>query len=459
MSSRFASAGVIAAAIAYLAGLALAMNTVAYDIWGVLVVAPPMAVVTVLALRRGFRDEQAVLVLPLLVGFAARFVGSAARYWIAFDVYGGNADAGRYHAFGTEVAGRFWSGQVTPIDLVPTATGTQFVEEFTALLYSLVGSSRMAGFVLFGWFAYVGIVLFVKAGCTAVPGLAQRRYAWLCALAPSLVYWPSSIGKEALMTCSLGVATYGIARILTRRRLASSIAIVAAGLLIAALVRPHIAGVWLAATMPALLVTLGGSLRGATRGQRRGAEVMALVAVVAVAGMALVFVGQVAIRYLQPGDDETASVTQSVTSILDETLRRSDQGGSNFVPPAIDGPQDWPFAVVRTLTRPLPHEASGLLQLLSAAEMAVFLGLCLLGWRRLLTLPRLAITTPYLAFAVSILFMTGLAYSSFANLGILTRQKSLVFPLLLLIPCLPEGRPRPSEPPRPVDADRTLVRA
>jgi hypothetical protein len=459
VSSRFASAGVVAAAIAYLAGLALAMNTVAYDIWGVLVVAPPMTVVTVLVLRRGFRDEQAVLVLPLLVGFAAKFVGSAARYWIAFDVYGGNADAGRYHAFGVGVAGRFWSGEVNPTDLIPTATGTQFVEEFTALLYSLVGSSRMAGFVLFGWFAYFGIVLFVKAGCTAVPGLARRRYAWLCALAPSLVYWPSSIGKEALMTCSLGIATYGIARIVTRRRFASSIAIVAAGLLIAALIRPHIAGVWLAATMPALLVTLGGSLRGATRGQRRGAEMMALVAVVAVAGMALVFVGQVAIRYLQPSDDETGSVTESVTSILDETLRRSDQGGSNFVPPTIDGPQDWPFAVVRTLTRPLPHEASGLLQLLSAAEMAVFLGLCLLGWRRLLALPRLVITTPYLAFAVSILFMAGLAYSSFANLGILTRQKSLVFPLLLLIPCLPAGRPPRDEPPREVDADRTLVRA
>jgi hypothetical protein len=85
----------------------------------------------------------------------------------------------------------------------------------------------------------------------------------------------------------------------------------------------------------------------------------------------------------------------------------------------------------------LPNEASGLLQLLSAAEMTVFIGLCLVSWRRLLALPRAVMTTPYLAFAVSVLFMAGLAYSSFANLGILTRQKSLVFPLLLLIPCLP----------------------
>jgi len=166
-----------------------------------------------------------------------------------------------------------------------------------------------------------------------------------------------------------------------------------------------------------------------------------------VAGMALVFVGQIAIRYLQPGaDDATTSVSGSVTSILDETLRRSDQGGSNFVPPAINGPQDWPFAVVRTLTRPLPNEASGLLQLLSAAEMAAFLGICALSWRRVLSFPRAVVATPYLAFAVAVLFMAGLAYSSFANLGILTRQKSLVFPLLLLIPCVPVRGQAVAEP-------------
>ena len=35
------------------------------------------------------------------------------------------------------------------------------------------------------------------------------------------------------------------------------------------------------------------------------------------------------------------------------------------------------------------------------------------------------------------LFTAGLAFSSFANLGILTRQKSLILPLLLILPCLP----------------------
>jgi hypothetical protein len=46
--------------------------------------------------------------------------------------------------------------------------------------------------------------------------------------------------------------------------------------------------------------------------------------------------------------------------------------------------------------------------------------------------------------------MGGLVYTSFANLGILTRQKSLLLPLLLLLPCLPlppERRGAPGEEP------------
>ena len=457
MNMGLARAAIVSAALAYLVGLGLAMNTVAYDVWGVFVVIPPITAITWFVLRRTFTGEQAVLVTPLLVALAAKFVGSLARYWIAFDVYGGNADAGRYHGFGAQVAGMVRSGQMSIIDAIPTGSGTQWVEKFTGFLYTFVGSSKLAGFVLFGWFAYWGVVLCVKAACLAVPGLAQRRYAWLCALAPSIIYWPSSIGKEALMTCFLGIATYGIARVLVRQRVLAAVVITALGLAGAAVIRPHMAGVWIAATMPALLVTLGASVRGASRGQRRGSEVAVLLGVVAVAGIALVFVGQIAIKYLQPSDDTNVAVTDSITSILDETLRRSDQGGSNFVPPSIDGPQDWPFAVVRTLTRPLPNEASGLLQLLSAAEMTVFIGLCLVSWRRLLALPRAVMTTPYLAFAVSVLFMAGLAYSSFANLGILTRQKSLVFPLLLLIPCLPTLGSRADDDVGELDDDREFA--
>ncbi len=449
--SRFAIIGV---AIGYLVAMTWAMSNIAYDIWGALIVIPPMTVLTVLGVRRLFGEQFPALVIPMLWGFVLKLGGSAARYWIAFDVYGGASDSGRYHDYGRAMAGTVWSGENNLGSVLPAGTGTQFVERFTSFAYTLFGSSKLGGFLLFGWLAFWGVAWFVKAACVGVPGLARRRYAWLCVIAPSLVYWPSSIGKEALMLCFLGIATYGIALLLVRAAFLRPLIYTAIGITGSALVRPHIAGVWLAAVVPALLVALGRTLGRDQRRTGRGTEVLMLLSVVALAGVAMAIVGSFALRYLKPTDDET-SVSQGITAILEETTRRSDTGGSNFPPLVVSGPKDWPYAVVRTLTRPMLYEAHGVLQLLSAAEMTALIGLCLLSWRRLAALPRSIATIPFAAFAVTALFVAGLAYTSFANLGILTRQKSLVFPFLLLIPCLPLPKRRAEE--APVEAERELA--
>lgn len=43
---------------------------------------------------------------------------------------------------------------------------------------------------------------------------------------------------------------------------------------------------------------------------------------------------------------------------------------------------------------------------------------------------------PFVIFAVTAIMLSGLAFASHANLGVLTRQKVPIFPFLLL-PCLP----------------------
>ena len=87
---------------------------------------------------------------------------------------------------------------------------------------------------------------------------------------------------------------------------------------------------------------------------------------------------------------------------------------------------------------------------MSAAELAVLGGIYVASWRRLRNLPRMLFTNPYVAFSITALFLGGLAYASFANLGILTRQKSLLFPFMLLAPCLPMWERR--KPDDPLDA-------
>jgi hypothetical protein len=69
------------------------------------------------------------------------------------------------------------------------------------------------------------------------------------------------------------------------------------------------------------------------------------------------------------------------------------------------------------------------------------------SYRRLFHLPKLVVNVPFVTFAMTTLFLTGLAFSSFANLGVLARQKALVFPFLLLVVCVPALPRRPVHDP------------
>ena len=435
MNARPGEIAVIGAGVAYLLALGWAIGNTSYDVWGALVVAPVYALIGLAVVRRMFRRAARPLVVILSWGLLVKLGGTFARYWVGFEAYGGGIDASRYHRYASEAAGKVWSGEENVFTILPRSTGTAFIEHLTAFIYTLTGSSQLAGFITFSFLAYLGTLLMVKAAVIAVPNLAARRYVWLCVFSPSIVYWPSSIGKEATIFLGLGVATYGIATMFAYGRWIRPILLIAAGLGFTSLIRPHIAGIWVAAAVPGLVLALVGRSRAnPARGQRRlgrlGALPVLLLAVVGVSVLA-----GTTVRYLAPDSDEVSST--SVTQILEETTRRTSEAGSNFTPPSVQSPTDWPLAVVRTLTRPLPIEARGLAQLVSATEMMALLGLYAISWRRLVNLPRLIVTNPFVTFAVTAIILVGLAYSSFANLGVLTRQKSLIFPLLVLLPCLP----------------------
>ena len=457
MNGRIEERGLVAAGIGYLLALTWCIGNVSYDVWGVLVVLPPLAIIGILGIKRVFSGEHQPLARVMMLGLAAKLAGAFARYWVSFDAYGGATDAARYHAAGVTAAGRVWSGQDSPLAVIPYGTGTEFMKRFTGMVYTLVGSSRLAGFMVFAFMAYWGVVLFVKAACIAIPDLHQRRYAALCAFAPSIVYWPSSIGKEAPMMLSLGVASYGFARLLSHRGVLIPAIISVAGIAGTMFIRPHIGGLWVAGLVPALVVMIvKGRVRIGDARRGRGANRIVLLAVIAVAVAGLSFVASTTMRYLQFNEGAATVSSNNLTNILTETTRRTSEAGSNFRPVVVTGPVDWPEASIRTLTRPLLIEARNLFQLITALEMTALIGLILVSYRRLLNLPRLMFTNPYIAFAMVTLFLGGLAYSSFANLGVLARQKSLIVPLMLLIPCVPALPSRFSRSHRPPDELREL---
>ncbi|MEM8620179.1 MAG: hypothetical protein AAGF73_10690 [Actinomycetota bacterium] len=429
---------VIAAGAAYVAFVGWAMQGLSYDIWGGLVVAPLLALASYPLINAAFRDELVELRKWAWLGLVAKFGGAVVGYFVRFDVFGGSADAQRYHNYAKVTAGAVYDGVRDPFSLVPTGSGTVFTEQFTAVVYLGTGSSRLGGFFIFAWLSFWGLVFFVKAAHWAMRNLEIARYALFVFLFPSLVYWGSSIGKESLVGLGLGVSAYGAAIVLSpygRRPWGAALCL--GGLVWAGLVRPHFAALWAAGLVIAfvgkiLFDAVGPDRNGTQRGVQAGTLVLAVVAVVG-----FVFVFNAALDFLPSPDDGDVSLTDEVNSIFVEVDRRTTTGGSAFNAPGIGSPTDWPYAVYRTMTRPLLFEADSVGELLPALEMTALLIIGVFSWRRFANVPRMMVRYPYVIFAATCVALGGLAFASIGNLGILVRQRSLVLPLLLLFWCLP----------------------
>jgi hypothetical protein len=428
---------VVAFGLVYLFATAWAMSNVSYDVWGALIAVPLIAAMALPLVRYVFRGEARIITTIALVGLVAKLGGTLARYWVAVDAYGGAADSSSYHNAGRLIAGAAHDGSITIIDLIPHSQGTRFINELTGLLYTFVGSSKLAGFLWFAALGYVGVVLSVKAACIAVPGLLKRRYALLCFLMPSIVFWPSGTGKEAWMSLCLGSVSVGAARLFSGGSIGRVVLWIGLGAGGAAMVRPHMAAIWLAGVVLALIWAVLSGRVGVAH-QRAGGRRALLIGVTIVSLGALVGLAQVTLKYLNPPSESESSVSDQVSNVFDLTTRRTSGGGSELETVAVNGPLDYPEAIVRTLTRPMLYEASSLATLLPALEMTFFVGMLLYGWRSVLGLPRQLLRTPFVMYSTLVCIMFGLAFTTLANLAILVRQRSLVMPALLLFCCLPE---------------------
>lgn len=413
---------------AYVVAGTWAMANLKYDIWGAFLAVPVIAALLLPLITVMFRSTPDIARV-LYAGLALKVVGTVARYWVAFDAYGGAADSQAYHDFGRIYAEKLRNGDVPPWGLIPHGQGTNFVEHLTGAIYAITGSSKLAGFMWFSALGFTGMVLCVKAVTIAAPNIAHHRYALLCCLCPSLVFWPSSVGKESWMSLAFGVMTLGIAKLFATPALLRPLLLTVLGAVGTLVVRPHIAAVWIAAAVAAVVWRVVGRRTGAS--SSRATSVIVLV----VGLIGLVVVGRVALQFLGE-DDNTVSVSSQLNNAFDLTLKRTAGGGSEFQPPSVASPVDYPVAVLRTLTRPLLHEVTGLSTLLPAIETTAIIILAAFGFRRLMALPGALRRSPFVVFHLLVVVMGALAYTSFSNLAILVRQRSLLMPSLIVILCL-----------------------
>jgi hypothetical protein len=301
-------------------------------------------------------------------------------------------------------------------------------------VHVLTFDDMSASFLVFTTMSFFGVVLVYRAFVHAVPDGHHRRYALLLFLWPSLLYWPSSIGKEAWMILGLGIACWGVSRVLTGQ-VGLGLAVLAIGLTEMSLVRPHVALMVIAGLGVALLARPN---RERVAGQRtRGLRTTGRIVVVLLllVGGSIVAGRTAALLNL----DDTG--TDAISTALTNTSAQTDQGGGAFKPATVNNPAEYPYAFVTVWFRPFPTEArgsGGVSQLASAMESLVLMLLILLCWREVRQLPRALIRVPYAAYAVTYVLAFVYAFAAIANFGILARERTQGLILFFVILCLPD---------------------
>jgi hypothetical protein len=405
---------------------------------GALPVVLPIVLITALIAKKLADIDQDPWAFSLIMGaLSVKLIGSLLRYWVAYTVYDGQVDATDYDKVGRFIAASFRTGDFS-VDLPGRFSGTNFLRMATGAVYTISPASRMSGFIIFAWFGFLGLILYWRAFKTAVPVGDHKRYALLIFLLPSLVYWPSAIGKEAWMMLALGFCALGIARIFTGR-LVSGVLLLALGLVMSAYVRPHLG-----------LAVFAGVLIGVLFRRRKSRNpIIPLVAM----GL-LLYVGLALVAQNQAYFGVENLTQESIDNTLEDTERRTADGGSSFTPVRVTNPAQFPLAFATIFYRPMPFEVSNLQGALTAAEGMIIIVLTLVSIRRVAAMPLYIRRYPYVAYAVGFIVLFVIAFSAFANFGILARQRTQVLPLYLVLLALPvRGRPRkkkPGEEPRPI---------
>jgi hypothetical protein len=427
--------GATVAAVAGVAGvgalvplLLLAMSATDYEIWGGLLVALALVVVSAPFLYRiGQRDDRRIAQLVTLA-LVAKLTAAALRYFVAFEVYGGSADAVMYIEWGQDLAASFSQG-VFSVDVGRSQfVGTGFMRYLSGLAFVLIGTSGLGAFFFFSWLGFWGLYGCFRAFRIAFPAVDPLRYGVLLFLMPSLLYWPSSIGKEAWMLLMLGLIAVGAAKVFDRRP--GGYLPLLAGVAGAVAMRPHVAAL-------VCLALAAGYLRRTNRDRASF-----LGPAPQVVGLALLVVGTffVVDRTEEYFDlDEVDPSQTAAQAILDRTWDQTATGGSAFAADRVRSPLDLPSAAVTVLFRPLPWEAANPQMLLSGLEGMVLLGLVLISWRRVWAGLKGAWAHPYLRYAAVFTLGFVVAYAAVANFGILARQRAQLYPFLLVFLALPSG--------------------
>ncbi|HEY4930154.1 MAG TPA: hypothetical protein VII23_01175 [Terriglobales bacterium] len=357
----------------------------------------------------------------LMTGLLARLAVTSLYIWIGVTVYGGSVDAFHYWAMGMQVVRDFsvvgWSA------FQPPFWSTNLINNLCGFIQLGTGNTLPGLFVLFSLAALWGGYFFYRAFCIAFCTGDTALYGMMAVLLPSILFWSSAIGKDALSQLFIGLTAYGFARVCQRLEM-RSLLICALGIAGVLAVRPHIAA------MLAVAVALPFAIGKGRGGWANLAAKIVLIPVLV--GVSLWVVGQAG-EFLGL---ETAD-SQSGIEKVDVLTKGTQIGGSAFNTgqSVVMRVAESPFLIFR----PFPWEVNGTMAAVASLEAV---GLLWFAWkrRRRFWAAVRQWREPFVAFIFMYTLVFSVAFAAAtSNFGILVRERIMMVPLLLMLFCARVG--------------------
>ena len=354
----------------------------------------------------------------MTVGFFFKLLAAAGYLTFTLMSHGG-ADYIFYFNQGSNISQSLINtgelGRVYGMSSHEALSGTSLVHIITGMMFVVTGPSLSGGIIVFSSVAFWGVYLMWKAFATAFPSGDTKTAAALLFFLPSISFWSATIGKDALLSLTIGLTAYGLARLLYGGRF-SGFAYMSAGVLATAAVRPHIGAV-LAISL-AVIYLLGKNRAGLPGVLAR------------IVGIPLIIFGTYYV-FSQARERLGLQDAEHAQTYVTNSSEGTAYGGSSFQGGSL---------AVRTLLapavpfRPFPWEISNVQTLIASVEGMLLLLLFWINRRSLMYSVSHWRSHPFIGFILFYSLETAVALScAFSNFGLLARQRVMFTPLLLML--------------------------
>lgn len=379
-------------------------------------------------------DSYAKLEKVVIASALLHLVSAPLQIFVVDHFYGGVADWLRYDHQGALLADMWRSGHFALAGSGVTGIiGSGSVSIAGGVVMTLVGPNHLAAFFVCSWLSFIGCVFFYLAFRVTFPRADRHWYALLIFLFPSLLFWTADVSKEAFMLLGLGLAAYGIALVMVGRRTGYLYLLLGGALSL--FIRPDEIVILIVGF--ALAMVIRSATGNTFGGFRRPRHVFTMAA-------AFIFVAAVVVISIYEASHFLHTLTSSGLGNSLNKLATNNQGsGAGFGSSSVaysSNPVWYPRDAYTVLFDPLPFSAHSVTQLVAAGENTLILLLILSSLPRLRFLPRLCLQRPYVFMALFYSAVFVFAFAALGNLGLITRERTLLLPFLFVILAFPVAR-------------------